>query len=81
MKLLQAWIEIHHEELIADWHLASAGEALFKIEPHRQEANGMNPRVSSVHANNDHTLTLLFVNGERRTFDVSPILAKVFLGT
>lgn len=33
MKLVQAWIEIHQEELIADWQLASQGEAIFKIEP------------------------------------------------
>ncbi len=33
MKLVQAWIEIHQEELLADWELASAGETIFKIEP------------------------------------------------
>lgn len=33
MKLVQAWIEIHQEELMADWELASAGEAIFRIDP------------------------------------------------
>jgi hypothetical protein len=33
MKLVQAWIEIHKDELIADWELASKGESVFKIEP------------------------------------------------
>ena len=33
MKLVQAWMEIHRDELIADWQLASQGEAVFKIEP------------------------------------------------
>jgi Domain of unknown function (DUF4160) len=33
MKLLQAWIEIHQEELMADWELANQGETIFKIEP------------------------------------------------
>jgi hypothetical protein len=33
MKLVQAWIEIHNEELIADWELAIHGEILFKIDP------------------------------------------------
>jgi hypothetical protein len=33
MKLVQAWIEIHREELIADWELASAGQLPYKIEP------------------------------------------------
>jgi len=33
MKLLAAWIEIHHEELLANWALAVKGEQVFKIEP------------------------------------------------
>ena len=33
MKLVQAWIEIHNEELMADWALAISGETIFKIEP------------------------------------------------
>ena len=33
MKLVQAWIEIHNEELIADWELAIKGETIFKIDP------------------------------------------------
>ena len=31
----QAWIEIHREELMADWELAVDGEDVFKIEPLR----------------------------------------------
>jgi len=31
--LVQAWIEIHREELLANWQLAVNGEELFKIEP------------------------------------------------
>jgi len=33
LKLVLAWIEIHHEELMADWFLASSGETVFKIDP------------------------------------------------
>ncbi len=33
MKLVQAWIEIHQEELMADWELATEGETIFKIDP------------------------------------------------
>ena len=33
LRLVQAWIEIHHEELMADWELASQGETVFKIDP------------------------------------------------
>ena len=32
-RLVQAWIEIHSEELLADWQLAVIGEEVFKIEP------------------------------------------------
>jgi hypothetical protein len=35
VKLVQAWIEIHSEELLANWDLASHGETVFKIEPLR----------------------------------------------
>lgn len=33
LKLVQAWMEIHRDELLADWQLAVAGEQIFKIEP------------------------------------------------
>jgi len=32
-KLVDAWVEIHKDELIADWELASNGESVFKIDP------------------------------------------------
>jgi len=32
-KLVEAWIEIHSEELMADWELAVNGSQVFKIEP------------------------------------------------
>ncbi len=35
MKLLQAWIEIHKDELMANWHLAVSGELPYKIDPLR----------------------------------------------
>jgi len=34
-RLVVAWIELHREELIADWDLASQGETPFRIEPLR----------------------------------------------
>lgn len=33
MKLVTAWIEIHKDELIADWKLLEEGEQFFRIEP------------------------------------------------
>lgn len=35
MRLVQAWIEIHREALLADWELAVNGETPFPIEPLR----------------------------------------------
>lgn len=35
MRLVQAWIEIHRDELMADWQLAVNGQQPFKIEPLR----------------------------------------------
>ena len=32
LKLVSAWIEIHKDELLADWKLAIEGQAIFKIE-------------------------------------------------
>ncbi len=33
LKLVQAWVEIHRDELMADWQLAANGQEVFKIEP------------------------------------------------
>lgn len=35
VKLVQAWIEIHREELMANWDLCQNGEKPFLIEPLR----------------------------------------------
>ena len=33
MKLVQAWIVLHADELVADWDLAVSGQSIFKIDP------------------------------------------------
>ena len=35
LRLVQAWIEIHREDLFVNWKLAVAGEPVFKIDPLR----------------------------------------------
>ena len=35
LRLVQAWIEIHREDLLANWKLAVKGEPVFKIQPLR----------------------------------------------
>lgn len=34
-RLVQAWIEIHREDLLADWELAVSGQTPFPIDPLR----------------------------------------------
>jgi hypothetical protein len=33
LRLVQAWIELHRDELMADWELAANGETPYKIDP------------------------------------------------
>lgn len=33
LRLVQAWIELHRDELMADWEIAISGETPYKIEP------------------------------------------------
>jgi len=33
LKLVSAWIEIHHEDLLANWELAVNGKTVFTIDP------------------------------------------------
>ena len=33
LRMVQVWIDLHRDELLADWELASAGEELFRIDP------------------------------------------------
>jgi hypothetical protein len=35
MRLLLAWMEIHRDELTADWELAASGQQPYKVEPLR----------------------------------------------
>jgi hypothetical protein len=35
LRFIQAWIEIHYDELLANWDLCQNGEKPFKIEPLR----------------------------------------------
>jgi hypothetical protein len=33
LKLVQAWIELHKDELLANWQLVNEGEEPYKIAP------------------------------------------------
>lgn len=32
-RLIEAWVEIHKDDLVANWKLSEQGEQLFKIDP------------------------------------------------
>lgn len=33
MKIIKAWVEIHKEDLLADWELAVSGQNIYRIDP------------------------------------------------
>jgi hypothetical protein len=33
LRLVQAWVELHRDELMADWQLATSGQKPFRIDP------------------------------------------------
>lgn len=35
MRLIAAWVELHKDELLANWDLTNSGQPLYKIEPLR----------------------------------------------
>jgi hypothetical protein len=35
MKLIAAWVELHRDELVADWELAIKGSSVYPIDPLR----------------------------------------------
>ncbi len=35
LRMVQVWMDLHQEELLADWELAKGGELPFRIEPLR----------------------------------------------
>jgi len=71
LRLVLAWIEIHKDELMADWELATKGEKVFQIEPLQVI---MNPRVKNVKAEDNYFIRLWFSNGEIKIFDMKPYL-------
>jgi hypothetical protein len=33
LKMVQVWVDLHHDELLADWELAQSGDEPYKIAP------------------------------------------------
>jgi len=75
LKLVEAWVEIHKDELMADWTLAIKGEQLFKIEA----LNYMTHKISTLELQDNYQLLLEFDNGTKKLFSMLPYLdAPVF---
>jgi len=73
MKLLEAWIELHHDELLANWELLSSGDEYFRIDPLKEDTS-MEPRILSVKPLPDYKLRLDYESGETKIFDVTPYI-------
>lgn len=75
-KLIAAWAEIHHDELVANWELAVNKEALFKISPLKQVSCMGQPCwvVVEVIPCSDYTLKLSFADGKKGVFNFTPLL-------
>ena len=41
LRMVQVWVDLHHEELLADWELAKEGAEPFRIDPLKQRSQGM----------------------------------------
>lgn len=72
-RLIEAWAELHKDELLADWKLAMNGEEVFTITPCHKESKIYKP-ITNVIPTDDYKLILSFDNTEERIFDLAPIL-------
>jgi hypothetical protein len=73
LRLLQAWITILEEELMAGLGVGGQGRACFQNQAVALRSVTM-IRVDSVLPGEDYTLRLTFNNGEIRCFDMRPYL-------
>lgn len=78
MKLLEAWMEIHREELDANWTLLSNGEQFFRIDP--LKADMLQPRLTKVEPLDHMRLRLSYETGEVKVFDVEPYAEGSWFG-
>lgn len=71
-RLVQAWIEIHRDELMADWQLAITGERIFKIKPLDSEASML--RIEKVEIVKPKKLRVEFEDHTVKTCDISQFM-------
>ena len=80
MKLLLAWMEIHHDELEANWRLLSAGENSSIASIRFNRGTAVAAKIMSVETRNDLKLLLSYSTGESKIFDVAPYATGSWFG-
>ncbi len=73
-KLVEAWLEIHKEELMANWNLAVKGEKIFKIKPLDWGITML--KIKKIDPLNNYQLQVIFENNDERICDISNFLEK-----
>lgn len=72
LRLVQAWLELHRDELQADWEIAVAGENPYKIAPVRKKT--MYWDVKRVKPLPNYEIYVEVADGRKGIFDLKPYL-------
>jgi hypothetical protein len=73
-RLVEAWAEIHREELQRDWELLQSGQPPVKIEPLRSSMSHAIHRVTEFEVVGPYTLSVSFADGTSQVIDFEPVL-------
>ncbi|MFH0351060.1 MAG: DUF2442 domain-containing protein [Chromatiales bacterium] len=73
LRLVQAWVELHHDELMADWELAVGGESPYKIAPCEV---AMYWDVKTVKPLPNYRIYVEIEDGRKGIFDLKPYLDR-----
>ena len=81
-RLVEAWAELHEEELFSDWQLLEQGRKPFPITPLQSSSTMNHPiyRITAVEGIAPYALRLRFNDGLARTLDCEPILEGELFG-
>ena len=75
-RLVEAWAELHQDELKADWERLQAGRRLCRsLRYNNPMSEHPLHRVSSFDRVGAHVLRVEFADGSRQTIDFTPVLA------
>lgn len=74
LRLVQAWIELHRDELMADWEIALSGKNPYKTN--HCEADAMYWDVKTVRPLPDFRIYVEIEDGRKGIFDLNPYLDR-----